>query len=289
MNRIISILLSIIVIQLLLFSYIKFAYETKKPAKESLSSIHPYVDPKLELLVKNSIQEIIQEAKTLPQSKAYTEWDKQTLATIDSKLLQQQKIKESKIINPKIVKISQKNQKIDTIQKEIQTLVEGSLHKTNIKTIKTATVTTPLKLSKRVLKKIPKKPSILQKIEKYAKAKLGDKYVWGATGPNKFDCSGFTKEVFHSTVGINIPRVSREQAKVGKFIKFKDLKRGDMVFFDTEKKFTKRVNHVGIYLSNGNFIHASSAKKKVIITSFRKKPFYKKRFLWGRRVINSKS
>ena len=60
-----------------------------------------------------------------------------------------------------------------------------------------------------------------------------------------------------------------------------------MVFFDTEKKYSGIVNHVGIYLSNGDFIHASSARKKVIITNFRKKPFYKKRFLWGRRVLKN--
>jgi len=132
--------------------------------------------------------------------------------------------------------------------------------------------------------------SVTQKVERYAKAKLGQKYVWGATGPNRFDCSGFTRYVFKSTVGIKIPRVSRDQAKVGKYIKnLKDLRRGDMIFFDTEKKFTGRVNHVGIYLSNGNFIHASSARKKVIITNFNKKTFYKRRFLWGRRIINKES
>ena len=60
-----------------------------------------------------------------------------------------------------------------------------------------------------------------------------------------------------------------------------------MVFFDTEKKVTGVVNHVGIYLEDGKFIHASSRKKKVVITDFNKKPFYKNRFLWGRRVINN--
>ncbi len=138
---------------------------------------------------------------------------------------------------------------------------------------------------KQIHKKTIKPISMTKRVESYAKKKLGKKYVWGATGPNKFDCSGFTQEVFRSTAGICLPRVSREQAKVGKYIKYENLKRGDMVFFDTEHKFTGKVNHVGIYLSNGNFIHASSAKKSVIITNFNKKPFYKRRFLWGRRVV----
>ena len=58
-----------------------------------------------------------------------------------------------------------------------------------------------------------------------------------------------------------------------------------MVFFDTTKKRLGKVNHVGIYLSKGNFIHASSGGKKVMITNFNKKRFYKNRFLWGRRII----
>ena len=122
------------------------------------------------------------------------------------------------------------------------------------------------------------------KVEKYAKRFLGNKYVWGATGPKTFDCSGFTQKVYRQCTGITIPRVSIEQAKVGKYIKYSELKKGDMVFFDTTKKHIGKVNHVGIYLSNGNFIHASSGGKRVMITNFNKKKFYKNRFLWGRRI-----
>jgi len=125
----------------------------------------------------------------------------------------------------------------------------------------------------------------LQKIKSGAKSFLGTPYVWGATGPNKFDCSGFTQWVYRD-VGINIPRVSRDQARVGEFISYNNLKAGDMVFFDTHKKRTGRVSHVGIYLGSGNFIHASSAGKAVVIYNFNEKPFYKKRFLWGRRVLS---
>jgi len=135
---------------------------------------------------------------------------------------------------------------------------------------------------KKPLKKIV---NINTKVEKYAKKFLGNKYVWGATGPKTFDCSGFTQKVYKQCIGVIIPRVSREQAKVGKYIKFSQLKKGDMVFFDTTKKRLGKVNHVGIYLSNGNFIHASSGGKRVMITNFNKKRFYKNRFLWGRRII----
>jgi len=122
-------------------------------------------------------------------------------------------------------------------------------------------------------------------IEENAKSLLGIRYVWGATGPYTYDCSGFTQKIYRDA-GINIPRVSRDQARVGQYISFSDLRRGDMVFFDTKKKRTGIVSHVGIYLGGGNFIHASSAAKKVVIYNFNDKSFYKNRFLWGRRVVS---
>jgi len=126
----------------------------------------------------------------------------------------------------------------------------------------------------------------IKALEEDAKSFLGTKYVWGATGPNKFDCSGFTQWVFRD-IGIDIPRVSRDQAKVGEYVTFENLRKGDMVFFDTRKKKRGVVTHVGIYLGDGNFIHASSRAKKVVVYNFKDKPYYRKRFLWGRRVINT--
>jgi cell wall-associated NlpC family hydrolase len=123
-------------------------------------------------------------------------------------------------------------------------------------------------------------------IEANAKSFLGTPYVWGATGPSTFDCSGFTQWVYRDA-GITIPRVSRDQARVGEYVAFNQLQRGDMMFFDTHKRRTGKVSHVGIYLGEGNFIHASSKGKKVVIYNFYEKPFYKKRFLWGRRVTEN--
>jgi len=129
-------------------------------------------------------------------------------------------------------------------------------------------------------------PRLTQNIELKAKTFLGKPYVWGATGPNCFDCSGFTREVYKA-VGINLPRVSQSQAKVGKLVRFNELQKGDMVFFDTSHQNRGKVNHVGIYLEDGKFIHASSGNHKVVITSFDKKRFYRNRFLWGRRIIKN--
>ncbi|MEA1914227.1 MAG: LysM peptidoglycan-binding domain-containing C40 family peptidase [Campylobacterota bacterium] len=116
---------------------------------------------------------------------------------------------------------------------------------------------------------------------KLARKKLGKRYVWGAQGQNSFDCSGFTYYVA-KTNGIKLPRKAIAQSKVGKPISKKNLVKGDFVFFDTSKKRRGYVNHVGIYIGNNQFIHASSAGKKVIITSLNK-PFYKQRFKGARR------
>ncbi len=121
-----------------------------------------------------------------------------------------------------------------------------------------------------------------QRITSLAKTKLGKKYVWGASGyKNTYDCSSFTKFVYRN-IGIDIPRTSIRQSKFGKFVKRSELKKGDLVFFDTSKKRKGYVNHVGIYLGDNKFIHASSAKKKVVITSLNKK-FYSNRYKGARR------
>ena len=117
-----------------------------------------------------------------------------------------------------------------------------------------------------------------------AKRYLGRRYVWGAEGPSSFDCSGFTQYVMRKSKGVKLPRVSRKQAYYGKYVTFRNLRPGDLIFFDTSRRRRGYVNHVGIYIGNGKFIHASSARHRVVITSFRSHPFYRARFKWGRRV-----
>lgn len=120
-----------------------------------------------------------------------------------------------------------------------------------------------------------------RKIEFEAKKKLGKRYVWGASGTkNTYDCSSFTKYVYRKN-GICIPRTSINQSKYGKYVKRANLKKGDLIFFDTSKKRKGYVNHVGIYLGNGKFIHASSAKKKVVVSNLSK--FYAQRYKGARR------
>ena len=90
---------------------------------------------------------------------------------------------------------------------------------------------------------------------------VGKPYVWGATGPESFDCSGLVRYVYKNALGKEIPRVSYDQSNLGQAVDKKDLQVGDLIFFDTMKK--GRVSHVGMYIGNNEFIHASNPKNGV--------------------------
>ena len=113
-------------------------------------------------------------------------------------------------------------------------------------------------------------PSInkADKVIDYAKTLLGKKYVWGAEGPNTFDCSGFTQYIFKKSAGVSIPRVSRDQSKFGQSVSKSQLQKGDLIFFDTEGSNNGNVTHVAIYMGNNKIIHASSSKGKVVISEY---------------------
>lgn len=91
---------------------------------------------------------------------------------------------------------------------------------------------------------------------------LGVPYVWGGTSPSGFDCSGLVQYVCRQN-GISVPRVAASQRGVGKSVSRADLQPGDLVFFSSGG----RVSHVGIYIGNGNMIHAPQTGDVVKISS----------------------
>ena len=118
----------------------------------------------------------------------------------------------------------------------------------------------------------------------YAKTLLGKPYVWGAQGPNSFDCSGFTYYVFNNKAGIVLPRTSSAQSKYGTYVSKSNLKAGDLVFFDTNGANDGNVSHVGMYIGNGQMIHASYGQKKIVIANFNDS-YYQKAYVNARRVL----
>jgi cell wall-associated NlpC family hydrolase len=115
-----------------------------------------------------------------------------------------------------------------------------------------------------------------------AKSKLGDSYEPAKAGPDHFDCSGFVYYI-HKENGIKIPRSSLTQSKSGEKLTREQIKRGDILFFDTHNR--GHVNHSGIYLGEGKFIHSSSGKAYGVTISDLDKGFYTEKFLWGVRKI----
>lgn len=100
-----------------------------------------------------------------------------------------------------------------------------------------------------------------------AKTKLGMPYVWGADGPNAFDCSGLMTWAFEKA-GKDLPRTSAAQSEVGEPVGKDELKPGDMVFFYDP------VSHVGIYAGNGKVLHASTSGEPVKYSDIDAMPFH---------------
>jgi murein DD-endopeptidase len=122
-----------------------------------------------------------------------------------------------------------------------------------------------------------------QEVTEVAKLYKGAKYKWGGKTPKQgFDASGFTQFIYdNSAADIKLPRTSKEQYKVGKTVSKKNLKEGDLVFFNTN---SKGVSFVGIYLEKGNFI-AVTVSKGVSIQNMNSK-YWKTKYVGAKRVLN---
>lgn len=122
--------------------------------------------------------------------------------------------------------------------------------------------------------------NIKNKIINVAKKYLGAPYKFGGTSTRTgIDCSAYVNKVF-SNFNVQLPRTARDIYKEGEWVDRNELEKGDLVFFTTYAKFP---SHVGIYIGDNKFIHASSASKKVTITDITRR-YYQKRYIGAKRI-----
>lgn len=128
-----------------------------------------------------------------------------------------------------------------------------------------------------------KSPSKGEKIVEYAKQYLGSPYVYGGAGSKSFDCSGFTQYVYKN-FGYSLSHSATAQSKVGEYVAKEDLQLGDLVFF-LDYETMDGIGHCGIYIGDGNFIHASSGTGNCVKISTLLSGSYNNRYATARRLI----
>ncbi|TCV90358.1 C40 family peptidase [Sulfurirhabdus autotrophica] len=127
-----------------------------------------------------------------------------------------------------------------------------------------------------------KSPGHVSELLMNALSLVGVKYKYGGSSPETgLDCSGFVGHVFESAAGLVLPRSASEISTVGSKVTKSELRPGDLVFFKTMRK---AISHVGIYLGNNRFIHASSSSTGSVLISNMKESYWAKRFMTANRV-----
>ena len=120
-----------------------------------------------------------------------------------------------------------------------------------------------------------------------AKLHLNKPYIYATAGPNSFDCSGFTYYCVNKIYGIQLLWSAYGQGYDDTYLKIEtieELEEGDLIYFNTNKSDGDLSDHAGIYIGDNQFIHASSTKRKVIISDL-STSYYNERFSWGRRIV----
>ncbi|MHC9086581.1 C40 family peptidase [Luteimonas sp. RIT-PG2_3] len=121
----------------------------------------------------------------------------------------------------------------------------------------------------------------VQSMLKRALTLLGTPYRWGGNSPDSgFDCSGLVGYVFRTALGIELPRVSRDMARDGESVDRSALSAGDLVFFSRRGR---NVDHVGIYIGEGRFLHAPRTGKDVMVSEL-DTGYWSQKFMQARRV-----
>ena len=113
---------------------------------------------------------------------------------------------------------------------------------------------------------------------------IGVRYRWGGNTPDSgLDCSGFVRYVFRDTLGLSLPRRAEEMSRVGEKVSMRNLKPGDLVFFNTMRR---TFSHVGIYIGDNKFVHSPSTGSTIRVDDL-DDGYWEKRFTGARRIETS--
>ena len=118
-------------------------------------------------------------------------------------------------------------------------------------------------------------------IATYAQQYVGYPYVYGGEGPSGFDCSGFVQYVY-GQFGYSLNRTATAQLQNGYWVSYDELQPGDIIYFGTT---AGKASHVGIYIGDGNFVHAQNSSTGVVIPSL-STSWYANRYLCAHRIVN---
>ncbi|NDU86387.1 MAG: C40 family peptidase [Ferrovum sp.] len=127
----------------------------------------------------------------------------------------------------------------------------------------------------------PEVASPVRNILIYALSQVGASYRYGGNNTQGFDCSGFVRYVFSKAADLTLPHSSRDMSHVGQEVTQSQLQPGDLVFFRTQHQ---KISHVGIYLGNQQFVHASSTKTGSVMVSNLTERYWARRFATGKRL-----
>ena len=126
-------------------------------------------------------------------------------------------------------------------------------------------------------------PDAIQNLLQYARSNVGIAYQRGGSNPESgFDCSGFVRNVYDHVAGVILPHGSQAMSALGDKIKTAEMLPGDLVFF---RFMNHTISHVGIYLGNNQFIHASSTGTGRVMISNLNDNYWRQHFMLARRVV----
>lgn len=167
----------------------------------------------------------------------------------------------------------------NSVETQVMTQEAGSLSGIISKSSHVIEQASPVQLKYAVLmntevESLPDK-NLLDNVDKW----YGVRYRTGGNGSNGIDCSGFTVAVYAAVYGISLPRVSKEQYRISRKISTTELMEGDLLFFNTRGS---GVSHVGVYLGNNKFIHATVSRGVMMNDLF--ETYYIKRFIGAGRI-----